>query len=531
MKNNKFYYATAFISGMCIMGVELSASRLLSPYFGTTNLIWSIIICLIMVGTSIGYYLGGKKADKSETVIPLYKNLIICGVWVLLIPLISNVVIIFTLFISNVISPINVLLIGAFLSSLIMFLFPLLLLGMVSPFLAKYCINDLTKTGSVIGKISLFTTIGSIIGTLLPSFVLIPLLGVKRTFIFWGIILIVLGISSNILFKHRVTSTIVKLGLIIVVAVALTSTSLNLEGKPICEAESQYNYLCVKEKNNELGLYTNNLIGTQSIYINDGKNKTGYYYDYLLPVPLFLADYSKQDEIKVLMIGYGTGTLYKLMDNYFSNLKITGVEIDQKVMDLAEDYFDYNKKDVSVLVEDGRNYLYKNSKRQNEKYDIIIIDVYQDISLPLNFTTQEFFKLCKENLKDNGVVAMNVALGNRCDSVLVESLGQTLKSTMNSVYCYKSEGDSNVIVVGSDRSELKENFFNNIANVEDDNIKDIGEKIKKSIVKIDKDEIVVTDDKNNLEIIQQKALAGILKDELDTAINFKINITFGQSGK
>lgn len=193
--NKKFFlYLTEFFSGMSVMAVELGASRLLAPYFSSSQIVWTIIIGTIMIAMALGNIYGGRTADKSPNPDKLYGRIIVAAIWIALIPVIGKYVIIgisaFLIFSVNN----NFLIIAAFAACMVIFVYPLFLLGTVTPSLVKYSVDSLDDNGKTVGTLGAFNTIGSIIGTFVPTFVTIPAVGTSITFLIFSGILLVLSI-------------------------------------------------------------------------------------------------------------------------------------------------------------------------------------------------------------------------------------------------------------------------------------------------------------------------------------------------
>ena len=193
--NNKYYlYATEFFAGMAVMAVELGASRLLAPYFSSSQIVWTIIIGTIMIAMALGNIYGGKSADKDPNPDKLYRRLLIAAVWIAAIPAVGKYIIIgisgaLILTIST-----NFLILAAFFACMIIFVFPLFLLGTVTPSLVKYTMGSLDDSGRTVGTLNACNTIGSILGTFLPTFVTIPTVGTSITFLLFSGILLLLGL-------------------------------------------------------------------------------------------------------------------------------------------------------------------------------------------------------------------------------------------------------------------------------------------------------------------------------------------------
>lgn len=174
LKNKLFLYLTEFFSGMSVMAVELGASRLLAPYFSSSQIVWTIIIGTIMIAMELGNIYGGRTADKSPNPDKLYGRIIVAALWIALIPVVGKYIIvgISAVLIFSVNN--NFLILAAFVACMVIFVFPLFLLGTVTPSLVKYSVSNLDDNGKTVGTLGAFNTIGSIIGTFVPTFVTIP---------------------------------------------------------------------------------------------------------------------------------------------------------------------------------------------------------------------------------------------------------------------------------------------------------------------------------------------------------------------
>ncbi len=193
LRNKIFLYITEFFSGMSVMAVELGASRLLAPYFSSSQIVWTIIIGTIMIAMALGNIFGGRSADKNPNPDKLYGRIIIAAIWIALIPVVGKYIIIgiSAVLIFTVNS--NFLVWAAFAACMVIFVFPLFLLGTVTPSLVKYSVDSLEDNGKTVGNLGAFNTIGSIIGTFLPTFVTIPAWGTSITFLVFAAILLILS--------------------------------------------------------------------------------------------------------------------------------------------------------------------------------------------------------------------------------------------------------------------------------------------------------------------------------------------------
>ena len=171
---------TEFFAGMSVMAVELAASRFLAPYFSSSQIVWTIIIGTIMIAMALGNIYGGRSADKNPNPDKLYGRILISAVWIAAIPFLGKLVIIGVSGLLVAAVNTNFLIWAAFITCMIVFVFPLFLLGTVTPSLVKYTVDSLDDSGKTVGALGAANTIGSIIGTFVPTFVSIPAVGTAR---------------------------------------------------------------------------------------------------------------------------------------------------------------------------------------------------------------------------------------------------------------------------------------------------------------------------------------------------------------
>lgn len=282
----------------------------------------------------------------------------------------------------------NFLVIAAFCACVVIFVFPLFLLGTVTPCLVKYTVDSLNDSGRTVGNLGACNTIGSILGTFLPTFVTIPAVGTAVTFLLFSGILLVIGLVYFLSAKTKLKTCLVFLVLFLLCAVLGSGGSFAFWEKELTyEGESMYNYLQVKETNRRVILSTNVLFGVQSVMMKDD-GLTGMYYDYALAAPV-MADLEEKTNPQILILGNGTGTYARQCTTYFPQARIEGVEIDSKITDLAYEYFDMPES-VDVTTYDGRAYL----QAVDKKYDVILVDAYQDITIPFQMSSTEFLPWC-----------------------------------------------------------------------------------------------------------------------------------------
>lgn len=514
LKNKLYLYLTEFFAGMSVMAVELGASRLLAPYFSSSQIVWTIIIGTIMIAMALGNLYGGKKADKDPNPDKLYGRILIAAIWIAAIPVVGKYIILGISGVLILAVNSNFLIIAAFMACMIIFVFPLFLLGTVTPSLVKFSVDSLDDSGSVVGKLNAFNTIGSIIGTFVPTFISIPAVGTSITFlIFAGILLIlciIYFVSSKINFKEA-KKVPVSILLFIVCCIlghngsfAFWQTDLTFEG------ESIYNYLQVYENNREVVLSTNVLFGVQSVYLKD-KGMTGMYYDYAMAAP-YMSGVIEKDNLDVLILGNGSGTFATQCERYFDNCNIEGVEIDQKITDLAVEYFDL-PGDVPVTTYDGRAYL----NAIDRKYDVIMVDAYQDITIPFQMSSIEFFTLVKDHLKDDGVMVVNMNMRGQSEGNINQYLADTISHAFSEVYTVEVSGSTNRELFASNNPEMLSVFEENInlgLGRKEEELELMMARVSLDLEPYEAGEYLMTDDKAPVELLGMRVIDEIIKEEV-----------------
>ena len=516
---NKLYlYLTEFFAGMSVMAVELGASRLLAPYFSSSQIVWTIIIGTIMIAMALGNYFGGKSADKDPDPDKLYKRILLSAVWIAAIPFIGKIVILGISAVLVVTVSTNFLIWAAFLACMVIFVYPLFLLGTVTPSLVKYTTDSLEDNGRTVGTLGAFNTVGSIIGTFAPTFITIPTVGTAVTFLIFSGILLMLGLVYFFSCKRGYIRMAICTVLFIVFCI--TGTVLGFafwERSLTYEGESVYNYLQVKEDDKQAALSTNVLFGIQSIYMKDG-GLTGLYYDTAMAAPLM----SEGDDItkkNMLILGMGTGTYAKQCKAYFHGIKVEGVEIDDKITDLAHKYFDLDD-DIKVTTYDGRAFLnsLKGANRKSSdsavKYDVIMVDAYQDITIPFQMSTVEFFTLVKNSLAPDGVMVVNMNMHSDKKGSINECLCDTIASVFSNVYTVKVDGTTNRELFASDLSGMPDRLYSASQKLEDNDLKALMEDIYVKMERYEGGENILTDDKAPVELLGMQIIDDLISEEL-----------------
>lgn len=497
---------TEFFAGMSVMAVELGASRLLAPYFSSSQIVWTIIIGTIMIAMALGNIYGGRSADKNPEPDRLYLRILIAAVWIGAIPAVGKYIIIglsgVLIFAVNT----NILIVAAFAACLVIFVFPLFLLGTVTPSLAKYSVESLEESGKTVGNLGAFNTIGSIIGTFVPTFVTIPAVGTSITFlIFSGILLVLCAIYF--LSKGASVKLIIAFVLFILCCVFGNSDSFAFWEKDLVyEGESVYNYLQVKEDSRRVYLSTNVLFGVQSLKMKE-PGLTGMYYDYAMLAPL-MAGVMEKEDFEILILGMGTGTFGSQCRNYYGSVDITGVEIDEKIIGLAGKYFDM-PSDIPVSAYDGRAYL----NAVDKKYDVIMVDAYQDITIPFQMSSVEFFTLVREHLKDGGVMVVNMNMKGNSEGNINQYLSDTISRVFTNVQTIDVAGSTNRELFAS-AGDVDAVLKRNQALLKEGELLEFTELIAGNLTDYEAGEYLMTDDRAPVELLGMRVIDELIQEEV-----------------
>jgi spermidine synthase len=516
----RYLYLTVFISGMTSLAVELSASRLLGNVFGTSNIVWANVIGLMLLYLTIGYFIGGRWADRSPYPVTLYKIIMWAGFLSAIIPLIARPILHTAA--GAVIGAEAALALGSFVSVIVLFSVPVTLLGCVSPFAVRLAIDDPQSAGQISGQIYGISTLGSLVGTFLPVLILIPQLGTTRTFLVFAFALYIVGFIGY--GQSQSWRSAVKWLWMVVVVILLAIWALNgplrspVEGSTLLyETESAYNFIQVVE--NERGF--------RDLLLNEGQGvHSRYHSEYVffggtwelfLSAPYFNEPPFTPDDVNsLLVIGLAAGTIPRQYIDVYGDIPIDGVEIDPKIIQVGAEYFGMNAEQMPSLrtfAQDGRYIL----RELDRSYSVIAIDAYRPPYIPWHLTTVEFFQEVRALLEDDGVVAINVGRTST-DRRLVDAMGQTLKAVYPSVYVIDVPYSYNTIIVATNQPTEPDYLAQNLSHLPDHQIalRSILNMANTSLVDLGESETQFLDDRAPIEtLVDSLVLNVLLYENLD----------------
>jgi spermidine synthase len=508
---SRFIQPIVFVGGLTSIGIELSASRLLAPYFGSSTFIWANLIGLTLTYLAIGYYAGGRLVDRFPDPRLLYGITATAALFSGLIPLFSRPIL------DRSLTAFDRVEVGAFYGSLVgtifLFAIPVTLLGFVTPFAIRLQIGEVRAAGATAGRIYALSTVGSILGSFLPVLVIIPLFGTRASFYSLSGALLLLSFAGLVECRASLLSLFA-----VVMSLVITGGALQARGeiKPpylgtlVHEGESEYNYIQVLKLGDTYLLALDEGHAIHSEY-NPNRLLTGGPWDYFTVAPLFGAKESVSRPSSALMIGLAGGTAARELLAAYPGMQVDGVEIDQAVVDAGRAYFDMNDSRLNVIVQDGRYFL----RTTDRRYDVIGVDAYRQPYIPFQLTTKEFFSEASEHLNPCGSVVVNVGR-TETDYRLVDVIGSTMRAVFPHVYEIDVPEYDNTMVVGVSCDSSIATFGANSAALADGSlVKTVAETALSSgnIREVAPGGRIFTDDKAPVELVTDEIIVGEARKE------------------
>ena len=454
----KYLYFTVFAAGMTSLAIEMAASRLLGSTFGVSNLVWASIIGLILIYLTLGYFIGGYWADRS----PQYKTMYSILAWGAfttgLVPFISRPVLRYAV---DAFDKLDVgILFGSFTAVLILFIVPITLMGMISPFAIRLAIDDSNQAGRISGRIYAISTLGSFLGTFLPVLVLTPLIGTVFTFLVFSLFLnmvALIGLWKTVGWRYTLVWSWMPVVLVLLGLLWGRGAIKKTPGQ-IYETESAYNYIQVLERNGYRYLYLNEGQGIHSEWHPTVLNYNGPW-EQFLTAPFFNTfPYDPHRVTRVAIVGLAAGTVARQMTAVYGAIPIDGFEIDPEIIRVGRKYIDMNEPNLNAIAADGRYGL----EHSHERYNIICVDAYRPPYIPWHMTTREFFQVAYDHLTNDGVLVINVGR-SPTDRRIIDGLASTIGAVFPSVYVMDVPGSFNSMVYATVQQTEVVNLYVNLA--------------------------------------------------------------------
>ncbi len=411
-----------FIAGAIVMALEIAGSRILAPFFGNTIFVWGSLIGVVLAALSLGYFLGGRLADRSPSFFQFSVILLASGISILVMSVASPLILesVFSINLGDRYGPL--------LATSILLIIPGTLLGMVSPYAVKLLAENLEKIGGTSGNVYSLSTIGSIFGTFMTVFILIPELGVRSILFALGLTLVAISLLGLDNFGRGLVVIVILIASVPALPLSLGSTFRS--GDLVFEKDSPYNHIEITDDPNS-GTRTLRLNGLRhsAMYL-DGSLDAVYPYTDFFHLPFLFNPSIKE----VLFIGGGGFTGPKKFLSLYEDVTIDVVEVDGAVVNAAIEYFNVTDDPrLNIIVDDGRIHLTKTEK----KYDLIVLDAYSKTYVPFHLMTQEFFEEVRDDLSTDGIVISNIiasVVGDTSD--LFRAQYRTIGTSIPNVYVF-----------------------------------------------------------------------------------------------
>lgn len=490
--NKLLLYFIVFICGGTVLAIEILGTRIVGPYYGVSIYLWSALISVTLIALSAGYMIGGRVADKKNSLTLLAFIIAVSGIIIILIPLSRNLVF-------NITEGLG-LRVSVFISSFILFFPPLTLLGMVSPYAVKLRTQSLDVIGTRTGDLYSISTIGSVLAALLTGYFLIPNIGVIKLTISFGILLIITSLIILLIDKKK-TAKIISPPLFLVLILVSLSFSPSEKADPgkglLAITQSEYGEIRILDIGDNRYLLIDGAIHSA---IDKNTKESILPYTWVLDITKNLQNYAGD----MLLIGLGGGSVLKSF--YEDNWDVEVVEIDPVVAEIENKYFNLVPGFNNIHISDGREFL----KTSYKNYDMIVLDAFGSSSVPFHLTTIESFNLAKTHLSKDGIIAVNLeAVG--WNDIIVRTVAKTLMQVFRNVIALPiaepPDQLGNVIIIASDKpfkikKELERDYRNPdyrfSANYERNHAWD------NRFIPVTKNAVVLTDDLNPIEIWSER---------------------------
>ncbi len=425
---------TVFVCGALVMIYEIIGSRLLSPYIGASTYVWTSLIGVILGALSLGYWLGGRIADRRPDIKALAAVIFLAG------GLVSVTILLKDLILSFVAQMSFGLEVKSIAAALLLFAPASVLLGFVTPYAVKLKMSSLADSGKTVGRLYALSTVGSILGTFLAGFVLIPFVGSEKTLYIIGGSLIGLSILLASFAVSRVN-----IAILVLFVMGISVSELKIywlrQTSDLHDIDTEYSrvqvFKTVEPKTNReiRAIATDPFFIQSAMYLDSDELvlEYGRYYH--------LLRHFKPDFQNTLLIG---GAGYTFPRDYLSKYptaQIDVVEIDPQMTAIAKKFFNLQENSrLNIIHQDGRVFL---NQAEANKYDVVLMDAFGSLfSVPFQLTTLEAVREISRVLKDDGVIIFNLGGAIKGDSAkFLQAELETYRQIFPQVHLFKINAD------------------------------------------------------------------------------------------
>jgi spermidine synthase len=423
-----------FAVGTGSLGAEIAAVRLLAPYFGASTIVWANTIGVVLVALSVGYWLGGRLADRHPTMRGVCLLSLAAAALLALVPFAADPLL------NLAVDALDEISAGAFLGSLLAVLVlvavPVLLLGAVSPYAIRLAVSTVEEAGTVAGRLYAVSTAGSLVGTLTSALLFIPLVGTRRTFLIFALaisVVAVLGLRP--VRRYAVAPALIAALIVLPVGTLKAKSDI---GRVVFESETEYQYARVVQSHDGTRyLELNEGIAQHSIY-KPRSRLVGNYWDDVLVLPFAGRDAPPRS---FAILGNAAGTTASALGEFFPHTQVDAVELDPELGKIGRRWFHMDNPRMRLHNEDARPWL----RRSDDRYDAILVDAYRQPYIPFYVATKEFFELVRDHLTPGGTMIINIGHPEG-EQALEKVLSATIGDVFPHVLRDRVNGENSLVV-------------------------------------------------------------------------------------
>jgi spermidine synthase len=426
--------ALVFVIGAGTLGAEIAGARLMAPFFGASTFIWANTIAVVLLALAVGYWVGGRLADRRPRPEALGRLALGGAAAIALVPFVAHPLL------EVAVDAFDDIAVGAFVASLVAVLVlvavPVAVLAAASPWAIRLALRSVQDAGRTTGRMYALSTAGSLLGTFVAALAAIPLIGTQRTFVAFAV---AIALAALPLLPAR--ALLAPAGMAALLAVPVGAIKSSGDGRVIHEAETTYQYArVVQEPDGERRLELNEGRGIHSVWRADTVLTDDVWDGYLV---LPLAGLGRAPR-RVAILGNGAGTTVRAYGRFFPRTRIDAVEIDGELTEIGKRFFGLRERPgLRLVTDDARPFL----RSSPGGYDVIMVDAYRQPYIPFYLATREFFELARRRLAPGGVVVVNAAHPEGSDE-LEKVLAATMAEAFPTVLRDPIEDTNTLLVAG-----------------------------------------------------------------------------------
>lgn len=436
-----YLYMTAAGAGAVVMIIEVLGASMVAPYMGTSHFVWSAQIAVTLLSLTTGYVLSGYAADRAKGPDGLYGGLFL-GALFLMVPAVFRAPIAFWALRFDLPQ-------ASFMTAVFLFFIPLTLFAAATPYLIRFLTGSMDVIGSRVGRLTAVGTVGSLAGTGIASYIMIPLLRHEVSLYLTAGAVTTL-VAGYFILTGKILRALMMTALFVLVLMGANTLMSAMEGErlfthvtELYKKNSNYGLLQVLESRSGSWrvLLSDYLVQNQYDEREGGKS---------ISVPPYLLYNLSRRYCKnldsALCIGLGAGVVPMMLIK--DGVAVDVIEINPVMKEIAETYFGFNSKGMEITINDARFVLNKSKKH----YDAVLLDAFLGDAAPFHLMTREAFLSIRERLNPGGTLVINTIGDFKSKNHLfTASITRTLKSVFPHVGIHGiAEDEGGVYFVASD---------------------------------------------------------------------------------